>query len=146
MNPRDFLEVAQTLITGASEAEWRSAVSRAYYAAFHVAQRLLEQCGFAVPQAERAHGYLWLRLANSGHMDVQQAGNDLSFLRRMRNWADYDLGRPMTHYPAFNHVQAAETIVQLLDTVAATAVVRDQITDAIKVYERDVLRDVTWHA
>jgi uncharacterized protein (UPF0332 family) len=37
MNPHDFLEVANEWLTGIREAEWRSAVSRAYYAAFHVA-------------------------------------------------------------------------------------------------------------
>ena len=52
MNPHDFLEVANEWITGVREAEWRSAVSRAYYAAFHVARLLLERCGFSVcPEA-----------------------------------------------------------------------------------------------
>jgi uncharacterized protein (UPF0332 family) len=144
MNPRDILDVATTLIAGMSEAEWRSAVSRAYYAAFHVARRLLLQCGFAVPRADQAHAYLWLRLANSGHVDVQNAGNRCSYLRGMRNWADYDLDRPFAHHPAFGQVQAAESTIQLLEAVSAEPVVRTLIRDAIKVYERDVLREVTW--
>lgn len=146
MNPHDFLEVANALITGTSEAEWRSAVSRAYYAAFHVARLLFQQCGFAVPRADRAHAYLWLRLTNSGHIDVQEAGNALNTLRGMRNEADYDLDRPVAHHAAFGQVQLAETIVQTLETVAAEAVIGARITDAIKVYERDVLQEITWHA
>jgi hypothetical protein len=30
MNPRDFLDVADELLAGSTEASWRSAVSRAY--------------------------------------------------------------------------------------------------------------------
>jgi uncharacterized protein (UPF0332 family) len=91
MDVRDFLEVAWSLLEGNGEAEWRSAVSRAYYAAFHVARQLMIQCGFAVPRADQAHAYLWLRLSNAGHPDVQQAGAQLSFLRQERNRADYDI-------------------------------------------------------
>ena len=48
MKPRDFLDVADELSDG--EAHWRSAVSRAYYAAFHVARRLLIELGFVPSQ------------------------------------------------------------------------------------------------
>ncbi len=41
MNERDFLRLAAVLAGGAAEAEWRTAVGRAYYAAFHMARRLL---------------------------------------------------------------------------------------------------------
>jgi hypothetical protein len=63
MNPRDFLEVADEWAGGTREAEWRSAVSRAYYAVHHVARRMLEEWGFAVPTADQAHAFVWLRLA-----------------------------------------------------------------------------------
>ena len=91
MNPLDFLDVAGELAAGLREAEWRSALSRAYYATFHMARRLLQQGGFEVPQTEKAHGYLWLRLSNAGHPDVCQAGLDLGNLRTVRNVADYDV-------------------------------------------------------
>src|SRR5258707_15756652 len=74
MNPREFLDLANDLAVGSTEAEWRTSVSRAYYAAFHAASKLMIRCGFGVPQAEQAHGYLWLRLCNSGHLDVAKAG------------------------------------------------------------------------
>jgi uncharacterized protein (UPF0332 family) len=35
MKARDFLDVAEELAGGIHEGHWRSAVSRAYYAAFH---------------------------------------------------------------------------------------------------------------
>jgi hypothetical protein len=90
MNWRDFLPLAARLAGGSTEAEWRSAVSRAYYTAFHVARRLLSDLRFTVPRADRAHQYLVFRLGNSGEPAVEQAGRDLETLRRLRNRADYD--------------------------------------------------------
>ena len=46
MNGRDFLDVANDLLASPREAAWRSAVSRAYYVAFHVARELLGDLGF----------------------------------------------------------------------------------------------------
>jgi len=54
MDETGFLDVANDLSTGPAEAHWRSAISRAYYAAFHKARRLLQQSGFTVPRAEQA--------------------------------------------------------------------------------------------
>jgi hypothetical protein len=88
MSSRDLLEVADDLLGGLKEAHWRSAVSRAYYAAFHEARLLLRRCGFAVPRGEQAHAYLWLRLSNCGHPDLAHAGAELNDLRSQRNWAD----------------------------------------------------------
>ncbi len=144
MDFREYLVLAIALRDGATEAEWRSASSRAYYAAFHIARRLLIGLGFGVPRADRAHAYLWLRLANAGHPDVELAGNRLNHLRGERNAADYDENRSVVQPLAARHVQSAEQIIQALDA-AAVEPVRTQITDAMKVYERDVLHDVTWH-
>ncbi len=58
MDFRDYLTLASTLAKGTTEAEWRSACSHGYYAAFHVARQLLLNFGFRVPQADKAHGYL----------------------------------------------------------------------------------------
>ncbi len=144
MDFRDFLSVAATLTNGATEAEWRSAISRAYYAAFHVARKLLLDLGFRVPHADRAHGYLWLRLSNAGVAEVKQAGRQLNDLRRERNRADYDDRRTILHADTADDVHFAEEIIRALDA-AALEPVRTQITDTMRVYERDVLHDVTWH-
>jgi len=50
MNWRDFLSLAAQLAGDMAEADWRTAVSRAYYAAFHVARRLLADLNFTVPR------------------------------------------------------------------------------------------------
>jgi uncharacterized protein (UPF0332 family) len=144
MNFRDFLSLADTLAKGTTEAEWRTACSRGYYAAFHVARQLLRALGFQVPHADRAHGYLWLRLSNAVVADVTKAGRRLNDLRRERNWADYDDHRIITGATAIQSVRFAEEIIQTLDA-ASVEPVRTRITDAMKIYERDVLKDVTWH-
>jgi uncharacterized protein (UPF0332 family) len=74
MNFRDFLTLAESLAEESNEAAWRSAVRRAYYAAFHVAWDFLATLRFTVPKADRAHGYLWLRLSNSGHSEFIRQG------------------------------------------------------------------------
>jgi uncharacterized protein (UPF0332 family) len=144
MNERDFLTLAVTLAGGPTEAEARTALSRAYYAAFHVARRLLAELGFTVPRADRAHAYLALRLQNCGALPVQQAGADLDMLRKLRNQADYDLhlflGPPLARV----QVRGADQIIRVLDAARAEPT-RTQITDGMRVYERDVLHDVTWH-
>jgi hypothetical protein len=143
MNERDFLVLAAKLAGGSTQAEWRTAIGRAYYAAFHVARQLLEDLGFAVPRADRAHTYLALRLQNCGDPTLQRAGGDLDSLRRLRNRADYDLHRPLSQGIAQAQPQAATRIIQLLDS-ARQEPTRTQITDAMRNYERDVLGDVTW--
>lgn len=144
MNPRDTLDVAEELCTGLKEAQWRAGVSRASFAAFHEARRLLRNARFDVPRADRAHAYLWLRFSNCGQPDVEEVGIRLNDLRKMRNWADYDLDQPFEHSFALVQLQGACDILQLLETLSSTPTVLTRIIDAIKVYERDVLKDVTW--
>ena len=144
MNSRHFLILAQKLLNDPDEAAWRSAVSRGYYAAFHAARELLHDLGFAVPRAERAHAYLWLRLSNCGAPPVKKSGAALNTLRQDRNGADYELQRPLSQANALRSVRVAEQIILLLDA-AGKDPLRAAITDAMKIYERDVLKDVTWH-
>lgn len=146
MDETGFLELADELSTGARQADWRTAISRAYYSVFHKARTLLRQGGFRVPDAERAHAYLWLRLNNSGHPDVCEAGARLNRLRSMRNWADYDFDQPLDEATAIDQVGIAVKVIQLLHQLAHEPVILARIIDAIKIYERDVLREVTWHS
>ena len=140
----DFLVLAESWINNATEADWRSAVSRAYYGAFHAARRLMHDLGFAVPRADRAHAYLWLRLSNCGVAAVSRAGADLNTLRSDRNRADYDIDRTVAHADAQLQVQTARRILQVRDA-AKVDPTRTEITEAMKTYERDVLSEVTWN-
>lgn len=90
IQPDDYLALAEALVRASSEAEWRTAVSRACYAAFLEARAFFVELGFRVPRASQAHAYLWMRLSNSSASNTDQAGADLNDLQRERNRADYD--------------------------------------------------------
>jgi uncharacterized protein (UPF0332 family) len=143
VNPLLFWKQAQRLLSSVAEEDWRTATSRAYYAAFHLACSFMTNLGFTVPKAERAHAYLWLRLQNCGDAVVQQAGSILNYLRQQRNWADYDLHRSFPLARAVADVQDAKTMIDTLDAVVEPA--RTQILNAVKDYERLVLQEITWH-
>ena len=99
MDARQFLRLAEALasdLTGRAllvpaldPAVCRSVISRAYYAAFHVARDLLAGFGFTTPRADRAHEYLYRRLNNCGLATVRVAANQFHGLRSHRNQADY---------------------------------------------------------
>jgi uncharacterized protein (UPF0332 family) len=144
MTPRDLLDLADELSTDDREAAWRLAAHAAYYAAFHAARILMTQVGFRVPDADRAHGYLWLRLQNSGQPDVIEAGVALHRARGIRNQADYDFVPAFTRKLATAQVARAQGIVELLEEVADSPETLARITPAMRDYERDVLREVTW--
>src|SRR5947209_5019004 len=96
MRGRDFLPLAKSLAGGTTEAEWRTAASRAYYAVFHAGRELLATLRFGVPHADRAHEYVYRRLNNCGNAGVENAAKIIHQLRRSRNEADYDFPRPFT--------------------------------------------------
>lgn len=143
MTGRDFLAVATVLAAGKVEAEWRSAISRAYYAAFHVAREFLTGLRFRVPAGEQAHAYLWLRLSNTGDPKNDVIGRLLRDLRGKRNIADYDLMRGRTVSNAQDALNDAIDLIAQLDalSVTATAIV---LRDKVRNYEQNVLKVDTW--
>src|SRR5262249_48620093 len=122
MDFRDYLALATSLANGTTEADWRSAISRAYYAAFHVARQFLVSLGFRVPRADRAHPYLWLRLSNAGEATVVAAGRDLGQLRTHRNLADYDERVLLSQARAQTDLAQAEQIINALEAAAVEPV------------------------
>src|SRR5262245_15254998 len=142
MNGRDFLVTARRMAGTSDEADWRSAASRAYYAAFHVARDLLSGLRFRTPRADRAHEYLYRRLNNCGEPVAVRAASLLHALRTLRNLADYDVGVPFPVQDAHRSISDSGGVVQILDGL--TPAERTRITDAVKLYEQQI-GDVTWH-
>jgi uncharacterized protein (UPF0332 family) len=142
MNPREFLSQARRLASLSTPVDWRTAASRAYYALFHVARQLLLDLGFVVPRDDKAHSHLRYRLQNCGAPAIEQVGRDVDQLRTLRNQADYDLHIAMSQVNVLDSVDLAEQGIVCLDTVVEPA--RSQIRDGMKIYERDVLQNVTW--
>lgn len=91
MDGSDFLNLAIRLSGGTSEAEWRSAVSRAYYGAFHLAREFVARCRVSLPKTADAHDKLQWCLNHAGDEMLAAIGNKLNSLRAARNVADYDL-------------------------------------------------------
>lgn len=144
MKPRDFLDLASELVGGTGEAEWRFGVSRAYYAVFHTAGALLRQFGFLIPQSDRAHGYIWLRLSNCGHALLQALGPTLLSLRRARNFVDYELNVPFYETDAVAWFNQAYDSVEILEPMLAASTSLSAVVATIRAYERDALGEVTW--
>ena len=143
MPPRDFLLLAGELSPRNTEACWRSAASRAYYAAFHVARDFLNSLGFAIRQGDQSHAAVYRRLSNTRVPDVDDVGNRLIDLRRLRNQADYDLHRSFAAADARKAIQAAERLFDIVNAQRDQQALASLATN-IRTYERDVLRDITW--
>jgi hypothetical protein len=144
MTPRDLIDLANDLCADDREAAWRAAISRAYYGCFHASAHFLRHAGFEVPQAEQAHGYLWKRLQNCGQWELIAVGRDLSELRSIRNRADYEIEKAIDHRLATAQVLRALRLLDVLEAAEESPETVARITAAIRDYERDVLKEVTW--
>lgn len=91
MSGDDFLQIAQQLLKAPSEAAYRTAAGRAYYAAFHRCAGFLSGLGFETSIGPQAHGQLQSRINNSGVSEGQQLYRILHRLYDRRRVADYDL-------------------------------------------------------
>lgn len=91
MDPREFHTQAVNLLRAGRPADCRSAISRAYYAAFHVAAKILRSNGFAILDNHHAHEQVTRHLLGSGDPAVVAVGSQLTELRGARNKADYRL-------------------------------------------------------
>jgi hypothetical protein len=140
IQPRDFLAQAEQLLTGGSEVDRRSAVSRAYYAAYHLARILVsEKCGVVLSKTADSHQTLQRCLMNSQHAQLRAAGSRLESLRAERNLADYNLTDARFAIP-----DAAKFDVEMareIFTVIATAELNPQsFQNVIRVYASGVLK------
>lgn len=91
MEGKEFFELAQKLVHMRAESALRSAISRAYYAAYHCCTQLLREFGFQFSKDSSTHGKILAYLNNAGITEIEFAGKELNYLRRRRNHADYDL-------------------------------------------------------
>jgi hypothetical protein len=90
MTGDQFILVAGELARAKTEAHWRSAVSRAYYAAFHVARVAIEPI-VHVPRGPQAHKFTCDWLTAQTKPEISEAGSSLSQLYSKRLEADYDV-------------------------------------------------------
>jgi uncharacterized protein (UPF0332 family) len=112
-DPRAFFTLAQSLgTTGQPEECRRTAVSRAYYACFHVARMALERGGRWQAGTTNSHQTVIseLRRRNRRHLSVP-----LDVLRRLREHADYVLHTPLDERACQEALDKAADLLRLLD-------------------------------
>jgi uncharacterized protein (UPF0332 family) len=121
MDGRDLIAVAghltQNSALGNAEARYRSAVSRAYYGAFHLVAQLLREHGREVKRSHIGHEDAYRTLLGTNVPDAATAARHLTTLRTDRIKADYQLsaGGFDSQVAAMARVELAETIRSLLD-------------------------------
>ena len=88
MNPEDFISFAARVV-GYGPAGARSAVSRAYYGAFHTAVFILEELRCAPSRNATSHKLISEFLGCSSHVAARSAARLLSDLHSRRLRSDY---------------------------------------------------------
>jgi hypothetical protein len=131
MDARQFLRLAEALandLTGRAllvpaldPAACRSVISRAYYAAFLVAQEFLDRIKVVVSRNPQAHVTVQYALNNSGDPTLVAVGSKLGILHAQRLAADYDLARPDPERPsqATTMLTLAQEVTDQLDRLLA---------------------------
>jgi uncharacterized protein (UPF0332 family) len=121
MDGRDLIAVAahltQNAALGKAEARFRSAISRAYYGAFHLVAQFLAEHHRPVRENHTGHHEAHGVLLGIGILEAVQAARILNDLRSQRNGADYRLSAKGfdSQADAMARVEAAETIRILLE-------------------------------
>jgi uncharacterized protein (UPF0332 family) len=118
-----FQDTAERLAGGTTEGDWRSAVSRTYYAVFHYFRKFFLAHGVNVGQGGQSHFDLYTGLANCGYAPVENLGRQLDLLRSDRVKADYNLGFRIDDAYAQDAVQRSRALIAdfqaLLGTIPA---------------------------
>jgi uncharacterized protein (UPF0332 family) len=128
MRGRDFLDTAQRLSGGKTEADYRSAISRSYYGLFIECRDALLRWGFVFP-SRNSHREVQQRLTFPTNVDLNQLGDVLSYLVSRRNCSDYDMINPrppQTGATAADAVVRSRNAVALLDAIDADPTRRAQ--------------------
>lgn len=136
MNPLDFMQTALRLSAG-DEASKRSAISRAYYCAYHIAYRLLASCGVRFSRGFPQHESIIRCLQYCLDPLAERAGRLLKSLRTARNDADYDLdNRNFTAQSRINfHLTSAQELLTALESISPAVIaprVREYATSILK--------------
>jgi hypothetical protein len=142
MDPIQILRLAEAMLRDhAHPAGWRSAVSRAYYAAHHVVKEFVEGAGVHVSRGAAAHADVSNHLADTRDAEVEEVGNQLAGLHSDRNLADYQLANSVIQNEkiAAARVALARNLIEIVQRCRADSVRYERIKKAIQARHR-VLR------
>lgn len=116
----EFQYTAERLAHGVTEGDWRSGISRGYYAAFHFFREFLLAHGLDIGRGGQAHFNLYSGLWNCGFPTVATIARKVNDLRVWRVLADYELPQLISQPDALNAVQTSRAIVGDFQATLAT--------------------------
>jgi uncharacterized protein (UPF0332 family) len=110
---KEFLGVAEHLLQQGNhrEAFFRSAISRAYYAAFNYVLFVLRQGRVEIPFTGQAHVKLPQCLQNSTNDILRSIGRIINDLKKSRRKADYELGVQITRKKTQDTINDANMVI-----------------------------------
>ncbi len=91
VTPEQLLDAATKLERGDSEADWRNAASRAYYAAYHRCRGMAQDERVSVPDGGSHHAALADALMHGINTPIRRIGHMLDLCRSRRARADYQI-------------------------------------------------------
>ncbi len=131
-----FLVVAQELCEGSSEAHQRSAVSRAYYSAFHAVVGAFDKHGILIPSNATGHEKAVRYLNNCNDQALAKVGTNLGTLRTSRNTADYRMHKKVTKFTAKLKYEIASQLIREVRVSPLGGEDAQEVVDAIRNYQR----------
>ncbi len=139
MEAKTFFTFAQKLVQMRDEPALRSAVSRAYYAAYHFSIGLVREIGFQFEKGAPAHEKIYQYLRNTQMQDAVSAANDLKLLRKRRNEADYELDSSefKDHISCQIDLARAQLIISQVEKLAREPL-RTQLTNGLRKYHAQI--------
>ena len=133
MHWSEFQATAGSLLQGTTEGDWRSAISRSYYAVFHYLREFLLAHGVDIGHGGQSHFNLYSGFLHCGFQSVARIASRLDDLRLNRVRADYQLGQVIDRPFAVMTVQEAQALCS--DFQAALASVAPaQIVDGARLH------------
>jgi uncharacterized protein (UPF0332 family) len=135
MDSMDFLNFAKDLLKNDKPINYRTAINRSYYAAYHVAVNLLEKSDVPIPKSGSGHGVVRRYLGNCGIKVIEEAQSKLSNLYSDRIKADYKLTNKAVEKKAnaIKAIYSSENIITTFDKYNSKGN-RKKMSEGIKDY------------
>lgn len=119
INGERFIQLAGKfcVLSDADESNYRVAISRAYYGAFHLVRDFLDEIGVVDPQNLNSHNFAQRVLIQSGNSAAFSGGNTLRDLHSYRIAADYERHDVRFESPDFARrtIELAHRLKSILD-------------------------------
>jgi uncharacterized protein (UPF0332 family) len=115
VRPSDFLSLSE-FSQESTEIQKRNAISRSYYAAYHMAEKVRITRSLELPDIPRAglHKKLCVALQKSGDDTLASIGADLNRQRRTRHEADYAIEKTIGYNVAKRQTDKNKTLFERL--------------------------------